>query len=358
MAFNGIGTDIGNLFLLADAESRSISPENFKGEKGQGGRAVEGTGADCARDLGPGWKISPSVHIQAGETFTLADITGSGAIQQIWMTITGTWRFSILRIHWDGSHHPAVECPVGDFFACGWGRYAQVSSLAVCVNPRSAFNCYWQMPFRKGCRITMENLSSETVTLYYQINYALAAVPEQAAYFHAHFRRVNPLPYKEVYTILDGVKGQGQYVGTYIAWGANNSGWWGEGELKFYTDDEEYPTICGTGTEDYFCGSYNFENQETRRYQEFTTPYSGLPQVLRPDGLYNSQMRFGMYRWHIPDPIRFRKNLKVTIQALGWRSGHRYLPLQDDIASVAYWYQAPLATPFPPLPGRDLLEVI
>jgi len=358
MAFNGIGTDIGNLFLLADAESRSISPENFKGEKGQGGRAVDGTGADCARDLGPGWKISPSVHIQAGETFTLADITGSGAIQQIWMTITGTWRFSILRIHWDGSHHPAVECPVGDFFACGWGRYAQVSSLAVCVNPRSAFNCYWQMPFREGCRITMENLSSETVILYYQINYTLAAVPEQAAYFHAHFRRVNPLPYKEVFTILDGVEGQGQYVGTYIAWGANNSGWWGEGEIKFYPDDEEYPTICGTGTEDYFCGSYNFENHETHRYQEFTTPYSGLPQVLRPDGLYNSQMRFGMYRWHILDPIRFRKNLKVTIQALGWRSGHRYLPLQDDIASVAYWYQAPLSAPFPPLPGRDLLEVI
>jgi hypothetical protein len=147
-------------------------------------------------------------------------------------------------------------------------------------------------------------------------------------------------------------------VGTYLAWGVNSSGWWGEGEIKFYLDDDgEYPTICGTGTEDYFCGSYNFENQGTHRYQEFATPYSGLPQVLRPDGLYRSQTRFGMYRWHIPDPIRFRKNLKVTIQALGWRTGHRYLPLRDDIASVAYWYQTPPAAAFPPLPGRDFLEV-
>jgi len=351
--------NLGNLSRLSDAKTRSISPENFTGEKGKGGMATEGTGAWCARDLGLGWKISPSVRIKAGETFTMADIKGSGAIQHIWMTPTGSWRKTILRIYWDDQEQPSVECPVGDFFACGWNEYAQVSSLAVCVNPGSAFNCYWEMPFRKRCRMTMTNLDENDMTFYYQIDYTLTDVPEDAAYFHAQFRRVNPLPYKEVYTILDGVKGKGHYVGTYMAWGVHNNGWWGEREIKFYLDgDEEFPTICGTGTEDYFCGSYNFENKQTHQYQEFTTPYSGMPQVIRPDGLYRSQMRFSLYRWHIMDPIRFERDLRVTIQALGWRSGGRYLPLQDDIASVAYWYQTLPTAPFPKLPEPDELEII
>ena len=356
--FNGLGMHLGNLARLSDAESRSISPENLRGERGQGGMATEGTGAECARDLGQGWKISPSVRIEPGETFELADIAGPGAIQQIWMTATGAWRFSILRIYWDGQEHPSVECPVGDFFAAGWGRYAPVNSLAVCVNPGSAFNCYWEMPFRKRCRMTFTNINDEPMVLYYQINYTLTEVPEDTAYFHAQFRRVNPLPYKEVYTILDGVKGQGHYVGTYMAWGVNNRGWWGEGEIKFYMDGDEWPTICGTGTEDYFCGSYNFENRETHQYEAFSTPYAGLPQIIRPDGVYDSQTRFGMYRWHIMDPIRFREDLRVTIQALGWRSGRRYLPLQDDIASVAYWYQTLPSALFPSLPDKDSLEII
>jgi len=351
--------NMGNLSRLSNAQTRSISPENFTGEKGKGGMAIEGTGAGCARELGQGWKISPSVVIQPGETFEMADIAGPGAIQQIWMTPTGNWRYSILRIYWDDQEIPSVECPVGDFFGMGWGRYAQLSSLAVCVNPGSAFNCYWEMPFRKRCRMTMTNTAEERMVLYYQVNYTLTDVPEDAAYLHAQFRRVNPLPYGEVYTILDGVRGQGHYVGTYMAWGVNNSGWWGEGEIKFYLDgDDAFPTICGTGTEDYFCGSYDFENQETHQYQEFTTPYAGLPQVLRPDGVYRSQTRFGLYRWHITDPIRFQENIRVTIQALGWRSGRRYLPLQDDIASVAFWYQGLPTAPFPELPDKDMLEVI
>ncbi len=357
--YHGLNMSFGNLSRLSDAKSRSISPENFTGEKGKGGMAVEGPAAGCAKGLGQGWKISPFVVIKAGETFTLADINGMGAIQQIWMTPTGNWRFSILRIYWDGQENPSVECPVGDFFASGWGKFSPLSSLAVCVNPGSAFNCYWEMPFRKNCRITLTNIAEEDMTLYYQINYTLTEVPEDCAYFHASFRRVNPVPYKEVYTILDHVSGQGHYVGTYLAWGTNNSGWWGEGEIKFYLDDDnEFPTICGTGTEDYFCGSYNFENRDTKQYQEFSTPYSGLHQVLRPDGVYQSQTRFGMYRWHITDPIRFEKNIKVTIQALGWRSGGRYLPLQEDISSVAFWYQTLPTAKLHPLPEKDYLEVI
>ena len=227
------------------------------------------------------------------------------------------------------------------------------------MNPGSAFNCYWVMPFRKSCRITMENIADQEMTLYYQIDYALTEVADDAAYLHAQFRRVNPLPYKQDYTIVDGVKGEGQFVGTHMSWGVNNTGWWGEGEIKFFLDgDTDYPTICGTGTEDYFCGSYNFENQATKQYQEFSTPYSGMPLVVRPDGVYQSQQRFGLYRWHIMDPIRFEQDLRVTIQALGWHTGGRYLPLQDDIASVAYWYQTEPHAAFPALPGRDVLEII
>jgi hypothetical protein len=356
--FNGLDLHLGNLYRLSKAESRSISPENFTGEKGKGGMATEGTGAHAARELGQGWKISPSVQIKPKSTFTLAEIKGPGVIQQIWMSPTCNWRWSIIRFYWDDEETPSVECPVGDFFACGWGKYAQISSLAVCVNPWSGLNCYWQMPFRKKAKITMENLDDVPMVLYYQINYALTEIPEDAAYFHAQFRRVNPLPYKQVYTILDGVKGWGHYVGTYMCWGVHNSGWWGEGEIKFYIDgDKDFPTICGTGTEDYFCGSYNFENKATKQYQEFTTPYSGLAQVIKPDGVYESQQRFAMYRWHIVDPIRFKQDLRVTIQALGWRSGGRYLPLQDDISSVAYWYQNEPHAPFPKLPDKDALEI-
>jgi hypothetical protein len=358
--FNGLGMNLGNLSQLSKAKTRSISPENFAGEKGKAGMATEGTGAGCARELGQGWKISPSVRIKAGDTFELADVKGPGAIQQIWMTPTGHWRFNILRIYWDGQKQPSVECPVGDFFASGWQKYGQLSSLAVCVNPGSAFNCYWEMPFRKRCRMTMTNIAADDMTLYYQINYTLTEVPADAAYFHAQFRRNNPLPYKEVHTILDGVKGHGHYVGTHMAWGVNNTGWWGEGEIKFFMDgDSKFPTICGTGTEDYFCGSYNFDvGKDNGGYREFTTPYAGMPLVIRPDGLYQSQTRFSLYRWHIMDPVRFEKDLKVTIQALGWRSNGRYLPAQDDISSVAYWYQTLPTAPFPALPDRDYLEII
>ena len=249
--------------------------------------------------------------------------------------------------------------PFGDFFCMGWQKYMQINSLAVCVNPGSGLNCYWDMPFRTRARITLENRAEEPMTIYYQIDYCLCDIPEDVMYFHAQFRRTNPLPYKAVYTILDNVKGKGHYVGTYMAWGVNNNGWWGEGEIKFFMDgDKEFPTICGTGTEDYFCGSYDFEDPYTHDcYVPFSSPYTGL-QVLVPDRLYVSQMRFGMYRWHLTDPICFEKDLKVTIQALGWREGGRYLPLQDDIASVAYWYQQLPCAPFPQLPDRDYLEVI
>ena len=193
--------------------------------------------------------------------------------------------------------------------------------------------------------------------VYYQVDYQLGELEEGLCYFHAQFRRVNPLPYKEVYTILDNVEGNGHYVGTYVFWGLNNNGWWGEGELKFYLDgDKEFPTICGTGTEDYFCGSYSFKSDG--EYQEYCTPYCGVNKIIRPDGVYQANQRFSMYRWHITDPIMFKKDIKITMQALGWRSGKRYLPLQDDISSVAYWYQDSICNSFPKFPTLDELEII
>jgi hypothetical protein len=364
MTFNGLGMHLGNLSQLSNAESRSISPENFTGAKGEGGRATEGTGANAARELGQGWKVSPSINIAGNETVTIADIEGPGAIQHIWLTVHPIhWRRLVIRMYWDGEETPSVETPLGDFFANGWCERCNISSLPIAVNPAGGFNSYWEMPFRKSARITIENLTADPAAgFYYSIDYTLTDIPEDRAYFHAQWRRSNPLPYQEVHTLLDGVQGQGHYVGTYIAWGVNNNGWWGEGEIKFYLDgDGDWPTINGTGTEDYFGGAWNFEHPKGE-YGVFLTPFLGLPQVIKPDGLYRSQQRFGMYRWHIQDPIRFASDLRVTIQALGWRSQlegmSRYLPLQDDIASTAFWYQQEPHAPFPALGDRNSLEVI
>jgi hypothetical protein len=353
----GLNVSMANLFQVSSAESRSISPENFTGEKGKGGVATNGSGTHAASELGQGWKVSPSVWIKPGTTFTLAEIKGPGCIHQIWMTPAANWRHSILRFYWDDETNASVECPVGDFFACGLGQYAQINSLAVCVNPGSAFNCYWPMPFHKKARITMENLDDKGMTLYYQINYTLASVPKDAGYFHAQFRHEYPLKTKGLYTILDGVQGEGQYVGTYLALKVHDPGWWGEGEIKFYLDgDRDFPTICGTGTEDYFCGSYNFENPDTHKYQTFSTPYSGMVQVLPADKAYEPGQRFGLYRWHVTDPVHFKKDLKVTMQALGWKAGAVYLQADTDMSSVAFWYQKEPHQKFPALPSRDELD--
>ena len=361
----GGAAGLGGLSRLVGAQSRAISPENPTGAKGAAAQAAHGVASTAARDLGQGWKVSPYVNVGVGSTLDLADIEGPGIIRQIWLTPAGCpWRMLVLRVYWDGQESPSVECPLGDFFASGWGGFpwsghAQISSLPVCVNPGSALNCFWEMPFRARCRITIENLSADQARIYYQVNYELCQVGADAAYFHAQFRRSNPLPYQSVHTILDQVSGRGHYVGTYVAWGSNSNGWWGEGEIKFYLDgDDSWPTIASTGTEDYFLGSYNF--WVNGAYQAFTTPYSGLPQVIIPDRSDPNvtQSRFGMYRWHLTDPVRFGVDLRVTIQALGWRSGGRYLPLQDDISSVAFWYQTLPTGRFPELPDSDGLEII
>ncbi len=350
---------LNNLTCKKDIKSFSISPENLTGGKGCGGMATEGTGSRAARDLGPGWKMNAYLMLQPNTTTVLADVKGQGAIKHIWLTDGAeAGRLLILRIYFDNHQNPAVEVPLSDFFAnADYAEHRQLNSLAICVNPKKGLNCYFEMPYFEAFRVEIENIGELPSAVYYQIDCEEKVLSPETLYFHAQFRRMNPVPYKEPYVILDQIKGNGHFVGCYMHWGVKSNGWWGEGEIKFYIDgDTEFPTICGTGTEDYFCGANNFDvNGE---YVEFSTPYAGMYKVRSTDQRYRSQRFFDMYRWHITDPIYFKEDLRVTIQALGWRRDGRYQPLRDDISSVAYWYSDTLDDIYPPLPDKDGLELL
>jgi hypothetical protein len=334
--------NMGGLPLLSDAETRSISAENTTGARG--------AGAQAENHLGAGWKGRPCITLPNGETVTLAEIDGPGCIRHIWFTVTDrgprgrtVLRDIVLRFYWDGEETPSIEVPIGDFFANGHGMRCDINSLPVAVNPNGGMNCYWPMPFGSA-RITVTNEHGEDIGgFFYQITYELADVPEHAARLHAQWRRENPVTYHKEYTILDGVKGRGHYVGTYLAWTQLSTGWWGEGEIKFYIDgDAEHPTICGTGTEDYVGGAWCFADRT------YSTAFLGYPLRHAEPGQI---IRHGLYRWHVPDPIRFKEDLRVTIQDLGFTPQPTgYEPLTDDISSVALWYQAEPHAAFPELP--------
>jgi hypothetical protein len=344
---------IGNLYEIVDYTTRTISPENRTGEKGKAAAAIPNPEWP-ARNLGVGWKCSPYIEIEAGETTDLAFIQDSGLIQSFW--ITGEVdRGLILRMYWDDQVHPAVEVPLTDFFLYGYakahrmenwqtGPLYTVNSALVCVNPNRGLNCFFQMPFKKNARISLENRSSLKKGVYYQINYAVGKHEGPIGYFHAQYRDSMPVGKGKVHTLLDGIKGQGHYIGTAMYVGLNrNRDWWGEGEFKFYIDgDEDFPTIASTGLEDYFGGAFNWDTEGA--YIPYNTQYMGMPHIERPDGLYEIQQRFSLYRWHVLDPIRFKENLKVTVQCLGWKMSDDgvnkdFLQRQDDYMTVSYWYQ-------------------
>ncbi len=350
-AIRALGLGLGNLAMLGSAKTRSISAENPKGEVGGGAKEVPDVDHAAAR-LGKGWKVRPCITLDPGETVTLVDVKGPGVIQHIWITVhEKAYRDCILRFYWDDEPTPSIECPLGDFFACGHALRTKINSLPIAVNPSGGFNSYWPMPFRKSAHVTIENQHWEEIHgFFYQFTYAVGEVPDDAAYFHAQWRRAVADRANPDYVILDGVRGKGHYVGTYLAWTQLANGWWGEGEIKFYMDgDAEHPTICGTGTEDYFGGAWGFHNADGRE-ESFTTAFLGLPLVRHVD---NEVPKFGLYRWHVMDPIRFEKDLRVTIQALGWWPDHKYQPLADDIASVAFWYQTEPHGEFPPMPEPE-----
>lgn len=334
---------LGTIPLLANARTRSISAENPRGEKGAGARGVPDE-TSAASDLGKGWKVRPCITLEAGSTTTLADIVGPGTIQHIWITVPETaYRNTILRFHWDGEEEPSIEVPLGDFFANGHGLRHEVTSLPIAVNPSGGFNSYWPMPFRKSASITVENQHAEPIGgFFYQITYALSEVPADAAYFHSQWRRGVTRREQPDFTIVEGVAGRGHYVGTVLSWTQLSNGWWGEGEIKFFIDgDGADPTICGTGTEDYFGGAWCFG-------ATYSTAFLGYPHRRVEAG---EVPKHTLYRWHIMDPVRFEKDLRVTIQALGWWPNGKFQPLADDIASVACWYQAEPHALFPKLPA-------
>jgi hypothetical protein len=333
---------LNDLFLISDAETHSISAENPDGQKSGGAKAIPDA-SNPASQLGKGWKVRPCITLAPGSVTVLADITGAGVIQHIWITVDPkAYRETVLRIYWDGEETPSVETPLGDFFANGHGLRYNINSLPIAVNPSGGFNSYWPMPFSRRAKITIESLYPHPIEgFFYQITYCTSDIPEKAARFHAQWRRsLTTREYPE-HILLDGIQGQGHYVGTFLAWTQLSNGWWGEGEIKFFIDgDQENPTICGTGTEDYFGGAWGF-NGET-----YSTPFLGYPLYRKEPG---EVPHHGLYRWHVMDPIRFKQNLKVTIQALGWWPHGKFQPLTDDIASVAYWYQTEPHAAFPPV---------
>lgn len=335
---------IARYALIDDASTFAFSAENPTGTRGGGGR-----GGDCT-------KLSPTVVIPAGETVTLVDVEGPGVIQNMWFTGYVGHSF-ILRIYWDDQAHPSVEAPLSAFFGCAYdenfvdrdGRYPVLNSAMLLVAPGRGCNCFFEMPFCRRCRITMENRGAKEEALYYIITGCRRDVPENIGFFHATYRQEHPVRKGRSYTVVDGIRGKGQFLGLTLATGMNgNSTCWVEGEARMYIDDDAYPSIHYTGTEDYFTGSYGFGNDiYIKRYQTFSGLYSGLYAILGDnDAFYNGQQRFLLYRFHVPDPIRFDEAFRMTLDNLGW-TGPRY----DDYTSVAYWYQTLPSAPLKPLPS-------
>lgn len=319
------------LYRIKNRQSFGFSAENPTGQKNGGTK-----GKDCE-------KLRPCIQIAPGETVTLCDTDGPGMITHIWFTGYVGHSF-VMRIYWENEEFPSVEAPISAFFGCAYdenfkdrdGNYIVLNSAKILTAPGRGFNSYWEMPFAKHCRITMENRSKKEETLYYMISGWYGEISQDAGYFHAAYRQEHPVTKGRAYTIIDGIEGRGCFAGVTLATGMNgNNTCWVEGEAKMYIDDDQYPSMNYTGTEDYFCGSYGFGNDIIlNRYQTFSGMYTGLFAIVGDNReFYNGQQRFLLYRFHEKDPVYFSKNFKMTIDNLGW-TGPRY----DDYTSVAYWY--------------------
>jgi D-arabinan exo alpha-(1,3)/(1,5)-arabinofuranosidase (non-reducing end) len=300
-------------------------------------------------------------YIQPGQTVTLADIEGPAVIDHIWLTFAEarpSWLEAngaaapdeiVLRMYWDGSSVPAVEAPLGDFFAAGFGLRQEVRSVPIQVEGGDAYNSFWQMPFRRHARVTVTNQGAKRVrSFYYQVDYTkVDSLPAGTAYFNAEYRRSFPEEAGRDYVLLD-TRGEGQYVGTVMSVQSRSPYWFGEGDARIYVDGDTLPTIQGTGTEDYFLSAWGLDRH--------TWPYFGCTYLSAdPSDL---GMRATMYRWHIVDPIRFEKSLRFTFEHTGWMSADEtqtgkvdgHVPREDDIATVAFWYQVGPTQPRPPMP--------
>ena len=311
-------------------ESRSISYENRTGAKGAGGKA--------ASNLGVGRKGSPAVNIAAGATFELCDIKGPGIIRHIWVTTRGepiNLRSMMVRAYWEGQEHASIECPLGDFMGIAHGRVVAYQSAVHSVGESAGMNIWLPMPFAKRARMTMTNDGKNSSVLFYQIDYTINdKLPRKCGRLHVLFRRENPTTLKKDFELLPPRKGAGRFIGSVIGIHPLSGNWWGEGEIKVYMDgDKEFPTICGTGSEDYVGLSWGIQQTPFR--------YNGCS--LNKDGYVC------MYRWHLPDPIYWKKDCRVTIQQIGWRQG--LYERVDDWSCATFWYEPVPSEKLPPIPG-------
>lgn len=351
---------------LKRAQTRSISAENPTGGRGLGAGASPGDDpwcSDAASDLGRGWKVRPCLrNLEPGQTIVLADIEGPGVVQHIWCTVLASvHRWIAWEVTYDDAGGPSIAVPVGDFFANGIDGRALINSQPIAVNPKGGMNSYWPMPFRKRFKLAIRNDGPRTINeFFYQVTYSLEDVPEDAGYLHAAWARSLTTREHPEHVILDRAHGRGHYAGTYLVWNQLSNGWWGEGEVKFFLDGDadDAPTICGTGTEDYFGGAWGFvmDHEQDLRPTTYSTAYLGYPQAVY-DSTPKTGPRIpshGLYRWHFPDPIRFEQDLRVTVQALGWWPNGKFQPLTDDIASTAFYYlDKPTGVPaLPPVQER------
>lgn len=310
--------------------SRSICFENPTGAPGEGGKT--------ASRLGAGRKGSPSISLKAGQEVQLCDIEGPGTIRHIWMTTRRdalNLRSLVIRAWWDGQEHPSVECPIGDFMGFAHGKVMPYYSAVHSLGQNAGMNIWLPMPFARRAKITLSNEGEKNVPLYYQIDYTIADKhPDDVGRLHVLFRRENPTTMKKDFVMLPQRKNKGRFMGAII--GVRNltpGQWWGEGEIKIYMDgDTDFPTICGTGSEDYVCLSYGMQQ----------TPYLYNGCSLKENNFVS------MYRWHLPDPISWRKECRITIQQIAWKKG--LAETQDDWSCATFWYEPVPSEPLSQMP--------
>ena len=317
--------------LSTRLESRSISFENPSGERGKGGQA--------ASKLGVGRKGSPAWTLKPGETIQLCDIQGQGTIRHIWITTAHdalNLRSLVVRLYWDGQEHPSIECPLGDFMGFAHGKVMAYESAAHSVGASAGMNLWLPMPFTKRARMTISNDGTASPPFFYQIDYTLGDRHDRSVgRLHTLFRRENPTTLKQDFELLPTRAGRGRFIGSVMGIRALEGNWWGEGEVKVYLDgDTEYPTICGTGSEDYVGLSWGMQ-QTPFRYHGCSLDQKGF---------------VSMYRWHLPDPIYWEKEARVTIQQIGWKDG--LYERQDDWSCATFWYEPVPSAPLPAMPDQ------
>lgn len=342
--------------LNSGKQSRSISFENPTGGKGQGGRT--------SNHLGVGRKGFPSRDIAPGEKVTLCNIEGPGTIRHIWMT--GGWkdnqellRSTVIRAYWDGQEYPSIECPLGDFMGLAHGKVTSYQSSVHSIGENAALNLWLPMPFLSKAIVTLTNESTVPFVLFYQIDYTINEKHDPSAgRLHVCFRRDNPTTMGKDFEILPKRTGKGRFIGAVIGIRTLYPDWWGEGEIKFYIDgDDEFPTLCGTGSEDYICLSYGvqqttFLNQgcnliyNSKSIVQVNDYVTGKPKNMNPQFV-------SMYRWHLPDPVYWGKDCRITIQQIGWSPvvKNSLFERKDDWSCAAFWYEPIPSAPLPGIPS-------